>query len=475
MHKTTHKFNKAGVLILAGLSLCTTSCKQQPEQKPNIIFLLTDDHRYDALGVMGDPILQTPYLDKLAKDGFLFKNAYVTTSICCCSRASFLSGQYTSRHGINSFHHSFSPEAVQYTYPLLLKNKAGYSIGFIGKYGVGLDYPDKYYDYWAVEDKHQPDYENYDINGNIIHHNDLVTQQILEFLDLYGNSNQPFCLSVSYKAPHVQDGDPRQFIIQQRFSELYADDTIPLPFTYDSAYYYKKFPRDFRHPVPSETHIENEARRRWRKRFSDPENYQKSVKNHHRLLTGVDESAGQMIKTLQKMGIDDNTIIIFAGDNGFYLAEHGLAGKWYGHEESVRIPFFIYDPRAPKEKRGVSIDKMVLNIDVAPTILSLAGIEIPETMQGKDITPLFGNNHIPWRTEFFYEHTIHIPTIPKSIGVIHKDYTYLVYPELQSGFEEFYDMKKDPFQTNNLINDSDYHDIIEDFRRRTEEWAKIVK
>ncbi len=464
------------MVVASGISVFAFSCNPKEEAKPNIIFLLTDDQQWRDLGAMGNAIIKTPHLDHLAANGVLFNNAYVTTSICVCSRASILSGQYTSRHGKNSFRDYFTDEEVQYTYPLLLKNHAEYFIGFIGKYGVGLDYPDKFYDYWAVEDKTQPDYENYDQFGNFIHHNDMMENHIIEFLEKFGHSGQPFNLSVSFKAPHVQDIDPRQFISQERFMDLYADIEIPLPETYDSVYYCNKFPEDFRFVRTDDTQVRmNEARRRWGLRFSEPEKYQESIRNYYRLITGVDEVAGNMMEKLKELGIENNTIVIFAADNGFFLAEHGLAGKWYGHQESVRIPFFIYDLRLPENKKGRYINEMTLNIDIAPTILSMAGVNIPEEMQGEDLTILINGKQESWRSEFYYEHTIDIATIPKSVGVISEDFTYLKYPELKSGFEEFYDLKMDPLQINNLVDDPVYQELLEQYRIKTEEWGQKVK
>ena len=429
-----------GLVVVSGISVFTFSCSQKEETRPNIIILLTDDHQWRDLGVMGNTVIRTPHLDHLACNGVLFNYTYVTTSICVCSRASILSGQYTSRHGKNSFRDYFTDEEAQQTYPLLLKNHAEYIIGFIGKYGVGLDYPDKFYDYWAVEDKMQPDYENYDQFGNYIHHNDLIENHIIEFLDEFGHSEKPFNLSVGFKAPHAQDVDPRQFIPQKRFMDFYADIEIPLSEIYDSVYYYNKFPEDFRFvQIFDSKTVMNEARRRWGLRFSDPEKYQESIRNYYRLITGVDEVVGNMMHKLKELELDNDTIVIFASDNGFFLAEHGLAGKWYGHQESVRIPFFIYDPRLPENNKGRSINEMTLNIDFAPTILSMTGVNIPEEMQGEDLTILINGKQESWRSEFYYEHTIDIAPIPKSVGVISEDFTYLSYPELKSGFEEFYD------------------------------------
>ena len=208
--------------------------------KPNIIFLLTDDHRWDALGAMGNRIIQTPNLDALAQNGILFKNAYVTTAICCVSRASILSGQYLSRHKINDFDTPFSPSALTQTYPLLLK-QAGYTIGFIGKYGVGTkSQPDDAYDYWSCTLKSQPDYEVADAQGRLIHDTDTLSNDIQKFLTTVakqGSSNaKPFCLSVSFKAPHELDGNPPTYVVQERFKNLYKDAVIPQPITADSTY-----------------------------------------------------------------------------------------------------------------------------------------------------------------------------------------------------------------------------------------------
>ena len=176
-----------------------------------------------------------------------------------------------------------------------------------------------------------------------------------------------------------------------------------------------------------------------------PEKYQESVRSYYRLITGVDDVVGNLMGKLEELGIIDNTIIVYMGDNGFYLGEHGMAGKWYAHEESIRVPLFIYDPRMPEKERGKRIDKMTLNIDVAPTLLSFADLEIPSGMQGKDLTSLYSGGQVkePWRDEFFYEHTINIATIPKSIAVIGEEYKLIVYTELESDFEEFYNRSVD--------------------------------
>ena len=254
--------------------------------KPNIIILLLDDQRSDALGAMGNTIIQTPNMDKLATAGVLFKNAYVTTSICCVSRASILTGQYESRHKIHDFSTNLSPEAFTKTYPASLKN-AGYHIGFIGKLGVGHYIPDQLFDFLVNTepgDKGQPDYITTDRNGHKIHDTDTIGFAIQTFLNHFGNAG-PFCLSVSFKAPHIQDGNPPKYIIQSKYKDYYKNVTIPEPVTADPKYW-NQFPDFFRTD-------KNFGRARWKGLLGTPALYQKNVKNYYRLITGVDDVVGE--------------------------------------------------------------------------------------------------------------------------------------------------------------------------------------
>ena len=460
-HRTNHWSCTCITLII--LMLCCISCVQEKKKnpasdKPNIIFLLTDDQRWDALGAMGNELIRTPNLDKLARQGVMFRNGYVTTSICCVSRASILTGQYASRHKIEDFGTSLAPEALEKTYPLLLQ-KNGYHIGFAGKYGVGNpeNQPKDRYDFWAGSNRHQPRYELTDEQGNYLHYTDKLGQDIQRFLQQYGDKG-PFCLSVSFKAPHVQDGDPRQFVVNPRYEDYYKDTTIPLPETADPMYW-NSFPDFFRTD-------ENIARERWKLRFATPEMYQESLRNYYRLIAGVDDVVKNMMETLQEKGLADNTVIIFTGDNGFYLGEHGLAGKWYGHEPSIRVPLFIHDPRQDKTRRGKSSTHIALNIDIAPTILSLAGINIPAEMQGIDLMHLAAGK-IPPRQDFFYEHTyLGSPRIPMVKGVVTTGLKYMIYPE--HDYEELFDIANDPLETTNQANNPVYAPRLQELRARYE-------
>lgn len=442
-------YKLAKIVRLALIPLAAGCNHKQPH--PNIIFLLTDDHRYDAMGYAVNPYIKTPNIDRLAENGIRFENAYVTTSISCASRASILSGQYASRHGITDFTTDFNDSALTKTYPLILKNKAGYNIGFIGKYGVGLkNHPADKYDYWGCEQVIQPQYENYDSAGNMKHYTDIVNERIRNFLSEYWNKG-PFCLSVSFKAPHVEDSDPRQFIYNKRYTDNYKDMFYPRPESGGDEYW-NLFPEEFRK--------NNEARRRWEIRFATDTLFRESVRGYYRLIQGVDDVTGNIVKKLEELGIDDNTIIIMTGDNGFFLGEHGLAGKWFPYEESVRVPLFIYNPQEDKKYKGLRITDIALNIDIAPTILSFAGIEKDPGMQGESLQQIWKNPEGSWRNMFFYEHRFQHPGLQKSEALVSLDNKYIHYYELPDSNLEFFDLREDPEEIRNLINSPDYGDLI---------------
>ena len=453
----------SGILVATALPLAICSCTQKVHKKPNIIFLLTDDQRWDALGVNGNKQIETPNIDNIARQGVVFNNAFVTTSICCTSRASILTGQYAKRHGVNDFFTPLTPQQMHESYPLMLKEKAGYTIGFIGKYGIGNPntFPDSLFDFWACEPLHQPKYENVDEQGNYIHYTDLVGQRIERFLDTHANES-PFCLSVSFKAPHVEDNDPRQFIPNPRYLSMFTDSVIPVPETAADSFWLK-YPEAFRQ--------NNIARERWQLRFATPEMYQESVKNYYRLMKGVDDVFGKLMQQLQERGIADNTVLIFMGDNGMFLGEHGMAGKWYAYNESVRVPLWIYDPRHKTMSRRS--DDIALNIDIAPTIFEMAGVEIPASVQGKSLFPIVTGEAFEERTAFYYEHRLPNKQIPKSEAVISKQYKYIDYYEL--GYSEFFDLTTDSLETTNSINNPAYSGIIADLKAQLQQYNQTLQ
>jgi len=454
MKRKTRIFYGLAIITLAG-GLISFIKKDKEPKKPNIIFLLADDLRYNALGCMGNTIVQTPHLDQMAYRGTLFTNAYVTTPICAISRASIFSGQFANRHGINDFIKDFDESARANNYPAILKNN-GYYTGFVGKYGVSLKHHPNEFDYWKGFDS-QGKYFYKDKDGKPIHNTDLLANQALEFLDTRDKS-KPFCLSVSFKAPHVEDGNPihNGYVYSPAYENYYKNETIPYQSNADDKYY-ESFPDVFKNrPTDGAT---NEARVRWGLRFSTPEKYQESVKSYYRLITGMDDAIQRIVDELKKKGLEKNTVIIFSSDNGYSLGDHGLEGKWFGHDVSLKSVTIVYDGRKLQDKH--TNQNMVLNVDIAPTILDYAGIKKPEMMQGESIRPLAEGKQVAWRNDFYYNHLLDTRTskvyLPKSEGIVGSTYKYNRYfsgddPD-DFFYEELFNPKTDPLEISNLAND----------------------
>jgi len=436
-----------------------------PAKRPNILFLLTDDQRWDAVGYAGNPIIQTPNLDKLATDGVNFTRSYVTTSICMASRASILTGQYTSKHGIDDFAKPLDSAQFAQTYPALLR-EAGYFTGFVGKWGLGGPLPEEGFDYFDGFSGQGHFFQ--EVDGETRHLTGLLGESTVKAMRACPG-DQPFCLSVSFKAPHVQDQDPKQYLYDPVLADLYEDDEIP-PAPASDPDYVASLPDFIR---------ESEGRRRWEMRFATPEAYQTSVKGYYRLMTGVDRAVGTMTAALEELGLADNTIIIFTSDNGILNGEHGLAGKWFMYEESIRIPLFIHDPRLPAAARGRSVDAQALSIDFAPTMLAMAGLPTPAGMQGESLTPFLEGAPDTWRESWYYEH--HFGSrgrevrIPANEGVHTGDWKYVRWVDEEPLFEQLFDLRNDPHEMHNLAGDPDQAARLEAMRAQWADWRERVK
>ncbi len=410
---------------------------------------------------MGNRILRTPQIDGLALAGTRFHNMFVTTAICVTSRASIFTGLHAHAHRIWGFKDSFAPELFSRSYPALLK-QAGYRNGFVGKWGIdGGKMPEQAFDYFRGFQGQGDYFPQPGHKGR--HLTDRMGDQMVEFIEGC-KPGEPFHLSVSFKAPHVQDQDPLQFLPDSRYSSLYRDAEIPMPET-AAPQYISQLPLSVQG---------SEARRRWAVRFSTPELYQRSVKNYYRLITGIDEQVGRLREALARRGLAENTVIVYAGDNGFYLAEHGLAGKWFMHEESIRVPLVIYDPRAPRTERGQAVEPMALNIDIAPTLLEYAGVAAPASMQGRALQPLLRGRRVPWRSDFFYAHLFEHEWIPKTEGVRTTEWKYTEYPEENPRFEELFDLRTDRSETRNLAKDAAHFSRLSALRARRQEWLAAL-
>ncbi len=422
---------------------------------PNIVFLLSDDQRADALGCSGNRIIETPAIDQLASEGTRFTRHYITTPICYASRASIFTGQFVKTHGLTEFKDPFTDTQWSQCYPAVLRD-AGYYTGFIGKWGIGGELREADFDVWHgfpgqglyFPDKQDP----------TVHLTTVMGEQAVDFIT-NAPRDKPFALSVSFKAPHVQDQDPRQFLYDPKLESLYADVTIPDPPLSDPAYF-NALPEFIR---------TSENRVRWEKRFATPEMYQTSVKGYYRLISGIDNQVAAIRATLEAEGLAENTIVVYTSDHGFYLGDRGLAGKWLLHDESLAGPLIIHDPRIPVGERPATRDAMTLNIDLAPTLLDLAGLSVPEGMDGQSLVPALTPGKHTTRDECFFEHHFghdRANPIPASEGIRTDNWKYIRYVLSQEGYEELYDLKNDPGETTNLAEIPKYTKRLEKMRVR---------
>lgn len=442
----------------ASVAGCSSAVVSSPDRPPNILFLLTDDQRWDTLGIAGNPVIKTPNMDRLAQRGVHFHNSFVTTSICAVSRASFFTGLYARCHGIHDFQKGLSPDQHAYSYPVRLQKEAGYRIGFIGKYGVGdakaVEAAGARYDFF----RGFPGQGQYIVEGRD-HLTKHLGHQAVEFLE--GCSpDQPWNLSISFKAPHVQDRVAPYFINDPQYDDLYKGVELGR-FEHMDGKYFDSLP-DFLK--------DTENRVRWEQRFSTPEKWEESVKRYYALIYGVDVQIGRLLGELENRGMLDNTVVIFTGDNGFYLGERGFAGKWYMHEESIRTPLIISDPRRP-QSHGSRRDEMALHIDICPTILSLANLKPPPSMNGRNLNPLVDGEMTAWRTEWFYEHLFDHPKIPQSEGVRTARWKYFQFTHSDPLYEELYDLAADPNEYKNLATVEAYQGTRETLEARREAWV----
>jgi arylsulfatase A-like enzyme len=395
-------------------------------------------------------------VDRLARGGVVFDNNFVSTAICMTSRASYFTGLMERSHGISSFATPFTSEQMARTYPALLR-KAGYRTGFIGKYGVGATLPSGAFDYFEAF----PGQGKYFPGDGKQHLTRIQEGQCLEFLNGC-SKDQPFSLSVSFKAPHVQDEDPRQFLYDPADEAMYRDVAIPVPKTAGDRYY-RALPAFLQG---------SEGRKRWELQFANPEMYQRSVKGYYRLITEVDRVVGSVVDALSKRGDLDNTVIVYTGDNGYFLGEHGLSHKWYMYEESIRTPLVIWDPRLPRAMRGRRRKEMALNIDIAPTLLSAAGIAPPPGTQGRDLAPLLRGQSAGWRKEWFYSHLFEHPLIPPSEGIRNGRFSYIRWIREKPEYEELFDHVADPHNVKNLAAMPEHSRTLNDLRDRWKAWRK---
>lgn len=463
----TYKIFVCLSMILGFFGLESGYSQTEKEKKPNIIFFFTDDQSYDTQKDFGNHVVNTPNLDVLAKNGVVFKRHYNTTAICMASRANVMTGQFEYKTGCNFSHGSLGTKQWSTSYPVLLK-EAGYRVGFAGKFGFSVS---EKYERWETQgDVAKRDFDFWAGGPGQTEYLTIKNPTIAKYADKYPHSSraygaatidfikesvdqgEPFCMSLFFKAPHRPvEPDPM-------FDDIYKDSV------------FDKLP-NYGREAGEHLSIQSTKGRQYPRFFEwgydKDETYQAALRKYHQLIYGVDYSIGMVLAELKKLNIDDNTIIIFSSDNGYFNGSHGLGSKVLPYEEGARVPLIIVDPRS--ETKSEQTKALTGNVDIAATILDYAGISIPSIYDGKSIRPLVENPKMVIR-----------PTLPiiqvwgpkatHCLTVMNGRYKYIYWyykDEKQNMFptEELFDIENDPYEMVNLAKDATYKKELVELRK----------
>lgn len=506
--------NQLILSLSAILLLCSTSCstvvKQSEVSKPNIIYIMTDDHAYQAISCYNGALNQTPNIDRIANEGVMFSNSFVTNSICSPSRAVMLTGKFSHINGQRNNGQEF--DGSQLTFPKLLQ-KAGYQTAMIGKWHLGSDPTG--FDYWNIlpgqGDYYNPDFiemgEKKRVEGYVTN---LVTDASLNWLDSR-DKEKPFCMLLHHKAPH------RCWMPDTAYLDMYNDVKFPLPDNFYDNYegrlaaaeqrmHMKNFcPVNDLKMLDKEGEIQGTLRKyferqinrlnkdqrvAWDKAYEKEIkyykeaklegkellewNYQRYLEDYLRCIASVDDNIGRVLDYLEENGLSENTLIVYTSDQGFYLGEHGWFDKRFMYEESFRTPLVM---KLPSKMQKGKIDKLVQNIDYAPTLLELAGVDIPEDMQGESLLPLLkGEKNVDWRNSIYY-HYYEYPgphDVKRHYGVRTDRYKLIhFYNDINQW--ELYDLHKDPTEMNNLYNVEGFEEITKSLMDQLQELQTMYK
>ncbi|NLR62808.1 sulfatase [Chitinophaga varians] len=465
--------------LLLALVSQTGFSQQQPQKQPNIIFIFSDDHAYQAISAYGSKLAQTPNIDRIARQGVLFRNALVTNSICGPSRATLLTGKYSHINGYTLNEKKFN--VGQQLFPKLLQQN-GYQTAWIGKWHLG-NLPEGF-DFWRILNN-QGQYYNPDfigprdtarVEGYVTN---LITQFSVDWLN-HRDTSKPFFLVVGEKATH------REWLPDIQDLGAYDDKTFPLPATFRDTYKNRiaaqnqdmtidktmRLKEDLKVHVNYEkgiygrfTPAQKEAFKAYyegkvSKEFDEKKlsgdalvewKYQRYLKDYLSTARSLDRNIGELLDYLDKNGLAENTVVIYASDQGFYMGEHGWFDKRFMYEESLRTPFIIKYPGVTKP--GTTVNQLMLNIDWAPTILQMAGVPVPADIQGTSFLPLLEQNpnKAAWRKAAYY-HYYEFPEphhVYPHFGVRTEQYTLVRFYGAGDSWE-LYDLKKDPQQVNNI-------------------------
>jgi len=425
----------------------------------NVVFILADDHRYGAMSFMGHPFARTPQLDAMARNGVHLKNALVTTSLCSPSRASILTGLYTFRHRVIDNNRPIPGGTVYF--PQYLQ-KAGYATAFIGKWHMGGDSDEVRpgFDRWISfrgQGNYYPPTPDYTLNvdGQRVKQKGYITDELTDYaIDWIAGQksrDQPFFLYLSHKAVHAN------FTPAPRHEGMLANVPYKRPATEAKA-----------DPAGNRPRWVADQRNSWHG-VDFPYHSELDVANYYRryceTLGAVDDGVGRIMDQLKKMGIYDDTLVIYMSDNGFMFGEHGLIDKRVAYETSIRVPMLMQCPAL--FKGGTVVDQVVANIDIAPTIFEAAGIAAPPHMDGRSFLPLAQGKTIPWRDYFLYVYywEKNFPQSPTVFSLRGDRYKYITYYGLWDA-DELYDLQADPAESKNLFYDPQFKKIGTDMEKR---------
>lgn len=453
-----NRFKFPLLLLLLCIRLVVSS--QQPR---NIIFILADDHRYDAMGFMNKIAgLQTPGLDRMAKEGAHLKNAFVSTALCSPSRASILTGQYAHTHTVVD-NDAALPANLRF-FPQYLQ-KAGYQTAFFGKWHMGNqdDKPQPGFDYW-LSFLGQGEYYSptFNINGKRVKQpegsyiTDLLTAQLLQWLN-NRNTSAPFFAYLSHKGVHSEfkparrhEGKyaslpivcpPSMYLTATDSSKKFGTVTQPsTPVNYDGIPQWVRAQRYSWHGVD---HM-----------YDGAIQFDEFYRRYLETLQSVDESVQQVMSWVTSQGLANNTVVVYMGDNGFSFGEHGLIDKRHAYEESMRVPLLVWAPGMVKPASVV--EQTIMNVDLAPTFLALAGVSKPAQMQGFSFANLLKGQSSAWsRDKVFYEYywEAAFPQTPTTFAIRSDRYKYIYYNGVWDT-NELFDLQADPYEMNNLVKDS---------------------
>jgi len=424
--------------------------KLQSGKPRNVVFLLTDDHRYDALGFLRtQPFIETPNLDALARAGVHLRNAFVTTSLCSPSRASILTGLYAHRHRVIDNNNPVSKDLV--FFPQYLQ-RAGYETAMIGKWHMGgeSDAPQRGFDHWVSfkgQGSYLPEPNGLNVDGKRVPQKGYITDELTDYaLDwLKGRKgDHPFFLYLSHKGVHSDFVPPDRYKGQAAGKSFTPPRTMR-PENVEGAPMWAQNQRNSWHGVDYPYHSDLDLAEYY-KRYAET-------------LHGVDDSVGRIVQLLKERGLLDSTLIVYMGDNGFAFGEHGLIDKRTAYEESMRVPMIAHCPEL--FKGGTTVSEVVANIDVAPTVLEAAGLHPPSTMDGRSFLGLMEGKKMEWRDSLLYEYywERNFPPTPTIYALRGDRYKYIHYYGVWDS-DELYDLQADPIESKNLIRSPDHQRIL---------------